>query len=52
MIFYNLIQTMENSKSFTILGIVAPGTAVTMYVSYLPKISSNLDGIKGISCSK
>jgi uncharacterized protein with PQ loop repeat len=38
---------MENNKFFTILGWVATITAMAMYVSYIPQISSNLKGDKG-----
>ncbi len=41
------LHTMENNKFFTILGWVATGTAMAMYVSYIPQISSNLSGVKG-----
>ncbi|WP_278354103.1 MULTISPECIES: SemiSWEET family transporter [Bacteroidota] len=38
---------MENNKFFTLLGWVATVTAMAMYVSYIPQISSNLHGAKG-----
>lgn len=38
---------MENSRLFTVLGWVATVTAMAMYVSYIPQISNNLDGVKG-----
>lgn len=38
---------MENSRFLTILGWVATVTAMAMYVSYIPQISSNLQGNKG-----
>jgi len=38
---------MENNKLFAILGVIASGTSVAMYVSYLPQIDSNLNGMKG-----
>jgi uncharacterized protein with PQ loop repeat len=38
---------MENSRFFTILGWVATITAMAMYISYIPQISSNLKGDKG-----
>ncbi|MCW3168193.1 SWEET family sugar transporter [Chryseobacterium sp. 09-1422] len=38
---------MDNDKFFRILGIVATITSMAMYVSYIPQISSNLDGQKG-----
>ena len=34
-------------KFLNILGWVATGTAMLMYVSYIPQITSNLQGIKG-----
>ena len=34
-------------KFLNILGWVATGTAILMYVSYIPQITSNLQGIKG-----
>ncbi len=36
-----------DSKVLTYLGWMATFTAVAMYVSYLPQISNNLNGIKG-----
>ncbi|AUL19525.1 SemiSWEET family transporter [Bordetella holmesii] len=36
-----------NEKMLTVLGWVATVTAVAMYVSYIPQISNNLDGMKG-----
>nr|WP_315028039.1 SemiSWEET family transporter [uncultured Chryseobacterium sp.] len=38
---------MENDRFFTILGWVATITAMAMYVSYIPQISSNIKGVKG-----
>ncbi len=38
---------MESSRFFTILGWTATGTAMAMYISYIPQISSNLNGMKG-----
>lgn len=38
---------MENSRFFTILGWIATVTAMAMYISYIPQISSNLKGDKG-----
>ena len=38
---------MENGKFFGILGWVATVTAMAMYVSYIPQISNNLNGMKG-----
>ncbi|KQR91831.1 hypothetical protein ASG01_12550 [Chryseobacterium sp. Leaf180] len=38
---------MENSRFYTVLGIVASGTAIAMYVSYIPQISDNLNGKQG-----
>jgi uncharacterized protein with PQ loop repeat len=38
---------MDNDKFFRILGIVATITSMAMYVSYIPQISSNLEGHKG-----
>lgn len=37
----------DNDKFFRILGIVATVTSMAMYVSYIPQISSNLEGNKG-----
>ena len=34
-------------KFLNILGWVATGTAMLMYVSYIPQITSNLQGMKG-----
>ena len=34
-------------KFLNILGWVATGTAMLMYVSYIPQITSNLKGMKG-----
>ena len=34
-------------KFLNILGWVATGTAMLIYVSYIPQITSNLQGIKG-----
>ena len=34
-------------KFLNILGWIATGTAMLMYVSYIPQITSNLQGIKG-----
>lgn len=38
---------MDSSKLLTILGWVATGTAMAMYVSYIPQIDNNLHGLKG-----
>lgn len=38
---------MENNKFFAILGWAATVTAIAMYVSYIPQISNNLNGMKG-----
>ncbi len=38
---------MENNKFFDILGWAATVTAIGMYVSYIPQISNNLNGMKG-----
>ena len=34
-------------KFLNILGWIATGTAMLMYVSYIPQITSNLQGVKG-----
>ena len=34
-------------KFLNILGWIATGTAMLMYVSYIPQITSNLQGMKG-----
>ena len=34
-------------KFLNILGWIATGTAMLMYVSYIPQIASNLQGMKG-----
>lgn len=36
-----------NSKFFTILGWTATAAAMAMYVSYIPQIHNNLNGMKG-----
>lgn len=36
-----------NGRYFTILGWIATITAMAMYISYIPQISSNLQGNKG-----
>lgn len=38
---------MKNDKFFTRLSWAATITAMAMYVSYIPQISSNLNGMKG-----
>ena len=38
---------MKQEKLLSILGWVATVTAMAMYVSYIPQISSNLSGHKG-----
>lgn len=38
---------MENSKLVNRLGRIASALSVLMYVSYIPQIMNNLDGVKG-----
>lgn len=38
---------MDNNKLISLLGRLASGLSVLMYVSYIPQIMSNLDGMKG-----
>ena len=38
---------MNQEKFLSILGCVATATAMAMYISYIPQISSNLAGHKG-----
>lgn len=40
-----ILNIME--KFLNILGWIATGTAMLMYVSYIPQITSNLQGMKG-----
>jgi len=40
-------KKQEESKFLMILGWVATATAMAMYISYIPQISSNLSGQKG-----
>lgn len=37
----------KNEKLFSYLGWITTGTAMAMYISYIPQISSNLSGHKG-----
>lgn len=41
------MTSQEQDKFVTILGWVATVTAVGMYVSYIPQIMNNLEGMKG-----
>ena len=40
-------EAMKLEKAMTVLGWVASVTAIIMYVSYIPQIISNLNGVKG-----
>ncbi|MGO3742662.1 hypothetical protein [Kerstersia sp.] len=37
----------SEARWFTVLGWVATATAMAMYVSYIPQIGNNLQGLKG-----
>lgn len=41
------LDKMTQEKFLSILGWVATATAMAMYISYIPQISSNLSGHKG-----
>jgi len=38
---------LKSEKVFTTLGWIASITAILMYVSYIPQIMNNLNGVKG-----